>query len=57
MSDVKQPSKPLDCYIKNIKCENIAPSNSSWLKRPDAKRADAFPESKKPIADARKQQP
>jgi hypothetical protein len=50
MSDVKQPSKTLDCYIKNIKCENIAPSNSSWLKRSD-KRADAFEGSPVPLPE------
>jgi hypothetical protein len=61
MSDVKQASKPLDCYLAGIKCESTTPANSSWLKRDATKRADAlrprgdaFPESEKKPADARK---
>jgi hypothetical protein len=40
--------KPQDCYLKNIKSENAGTASvSGWLKRrTDAKRADAFPESK-----------
>jgi hypothetical protein len=60
MSDVKQPSKPLDCYLAGTKCESTtAPSNSSWLKRSDKRadafrRGDAFPESEKKPTDARR---
>jgi hypothetical protein len=52
-----EDSKPQDCYLRNIKCENIAPT-SSWLKprsdkRADAvrKRGDAFPESATPLPE------
>jgi hypothetical protein len=51
-------SKPQDCYLAGVKCENIAPTNGSWLnqrsdKRADAvrKRGDAFPESATPLAE------
>jgi hypothetical protein len=57
MSDVKQPSKPLDCYLAGVKCD-VPPSNSSWLKqrsdkRADAvhKRGDAFSESPTPLRE------
>jgi hypothetical protein len=61
MSDVKQPSKPLDCYLAGIKCESTTtPSNSSWLKRSDKRadavrpRGDAFAGSEQKPTDARK---
>jgi hypothetical protein len=54
-------SKPQDCYLKGVKVPESAPSNTSWLKSASDKRADAvrpmgdaFPESEKPTADARK---
>jgi hypothetical protein len=48
MSDVKQPSKPQDCYLRGIPTANVPNTVGSWLKRKDAKRADAFPESPTP---------
>jgi hypothetical protein len=55
MSDVKQPSKPLDCYLAGVKCD-VPPSNSSWLKqrsdkRADAVRRDAFEGSPTPLSE------
>jgi hypothetical protein len=51
-------SKPLDCYLKNIKVpESATPSNGSWLKRSDKRadafrmRGDAFEESKTPLRE------
>jgi hypothetical protein len=45
-------SKPQDCYIRNIKVpESATPSNGSWLKRKDAKRADAFEGSPVPLSE------
>jgi hypothetical protein len=43
-------SKPLDTKLSGIKCD-VPTTNGSWLKRKDAKRADAFPESATPLPE------
>ncbi|HEY5204307.1 MAG TPA: hypothetical protein VIJ63_06890 [Roseiarcus sp.] len=58
MSEVKR--KPLDVYLRSVKCENIVPINGTWLKRSDkradaaGRRGDAFEGSEKKLGDARK---
>jgi hypothetical protein len=61
MSDVKQPSKPLDSYLRGVSTANVAPGKLiSGIKgageRADAvrKRDEAFEESEKKPTDARR---
>jgi hypothetical protein len=43
-------TKPQDCYLKGIPTAN--PNTvGTWLKRKDAKRADAFPEAPTPLRE------
>jgi hypothetical protein len=41
-------TKPLDTKLAGGPTAGVPPTVGSWLKRPDAKRADAFPESPTP---------
>jgi hypothetical protein len=44
-------SKPLDTRLAGIPANNVPNVVGSWLKRPDAKRADAFPEAPTPLRE------
>jgi hypothetical protein len=44
-------SKPQDCYLKGIPTANVPNTVGTWLKRKDAKRADAFEGSPVPLPE------
>jgi hypothetical protein len=44
-------SKPQDCYLKGVPTANVPNTVGTWLKRKDAKRADAFEGSPMPLRE------
>jgi hypothetical protein len=44
-------TKPLETKLAGVPTAGVPPTVGSWLKRPDAKRADAFSESPTPLSE------